>query len=107
MLLPGDRSLSFLLGVCVSLLRSIYFLDFDSGKQLVMAVQRSGLNILNTFVLAVLAIYVFAVVTFLVFTSEPHTPHAHGHTHSLADSRSREPGQGPKPRYVPPPRPSR
>ncbi|KXZ52375.1 hypothetical protein GPECTOR_9g419 [Gonium pectorale] len=49
---------------------TIYFLDFDSGKQLVLAIQRSGINILNTFVLAVLAIYVFAVVTFLVF-SEP------------------------------------
>eukprot|EP00198_Chlamydomonas_reinhardtii_P012135 XP_001701472.1 ryanodine-inositol 1,4,5-triphosphate receptor Ca2+ channel [Chlamydomonas reinhardtii] len=46
---------------------SIYFLDFDSGRQLVLAIQRSGINILNTFVLAVLAIYVFAVVTFLVF----------------------------------------
>ncbi|GIM17351.1 hypothetical protein Vretimale_19887, partial [Volvox reticuliferus] len=46
---------------------TIYFLDFDSGKQLVMAIQRSGMNILNTFVLAVLAIYTFAVVTFLVF----------------------------------------
>ncbi|GIL50406.1 hypothetical protein Vafri_6619 [Volvox africanus] len=46
---------------------TIYFLDFDSGKQLVMAIQRSGVNILNTFVLAVLAIYTFAVVTFLAF----------------------------------------
>ncbi|EFJ39749.1 hypothetical protein VOLCADRAFT_121781 [Volvox carteri f. nagariensis] len=51
---------------------TIYFLDFDSGKQLVMAIQRSGMNILNTFVLAVLAIYTFAVVTFLVF-QEPTT----------------------------------
>ncbi|GFR45996.1 hypothetical protein Agub_g7473, partial [Astrephomene gubernaculifera] len=47
---------------------TIYFLDFDSGKQLVLAIQRSGTSILNTFVLAVLSIYVFAVVTFLVFS---------------------------------------
>ncbi|KAG2491060.1 hypothetical protein HYH03_010506 [Edaphochlamys debaryana] len=46
---------------------TIYFLDFDSGKQLVLAIQRSGIAILNTFVLAVLAIYTFAVVTFLAF----------------------------------------
>lgn len=46
---------------------TIYFLDFDSGRTLVEAMTRSGLNILNTFVLGVLAIYVCAVITFLAF----------------------------------------
>ncbi|MEW5320496.1 MAG: hypothetical protein WDW38_011564 [Sanguina aurantia] len=46
---------------------TIYFLDFDSGRTLVEAMTRSGLNIINTFVLGVLAIYVCAVITFLAF----------------------------------------
>lgn len=50
--------------MCVAPVRVLYAY---AGRQLVLAIQRSGINILNTFVLAVLAIYVFAVVTFLVF----------------------------------------
>ncbi|MEW5311159.1 MAG: hypothetical protein WDW38_002896 [Sanguina aurantia] len=46
---------------------TIYFIDFESGRTLVEAMTRSGLNILNTFVLGVLAIYVCAVITFVAF----------------------------------------
>ncbi|KXZ52652.1 hypothetical protein GPECTOR_9g697 [Gonium pectorale] len=48
---------------------SIYFLRFRSGKLLVRAIWRSGFNILSTFVLMVLAIYIFAIATFLLFQS--------------------------------------
>eukprot|EP00798_Chlamydomonas_sp_ICE-L_P025884 gene25884-11559_t len=48
----------------------IYFVDFSSGATLMQAMNRAGTNIIATFVMGVLTIFIFSIITYSLFRDE-------------------------------------